>query len=71
VTTETMGFPFSTNIASATYDSEAQTLEVEFHSGHSYTGTNVPQSVWESLRHAPSPGGFFHRMLKGRFGFPP
>lgn len=57
----------STALASAEYDDETQTLDVTFRNGRSYTFENVPETVFEGLRHAPSPGSYFTSNIKGAY----
>jgi hypothetical protein len=72
MTVETVDFSgVSSNVGECSYDPDTKVLEVSFQSGHSYTGTQVPQEVWESFRTAGSPGSFYNRQLAGRYGFPP
>lgn len=59
----------STNIASVGYDAPSETLEVEFVNGSVYQYYNVPQSVYDSLIVAPSPGGFLAYHIKNAFPF--
>ena len=57
----------STFLSRATFDDETGDLDVSTNSGKTYTFRNVPQSVVEGLRDAPSPGTYFHDHLKGRY----
>ncbi|HEX8838270.1 MAG TPA: KTSC domain-containing protein [Candidatus Acidoferrum sp.] len=55
-------------VASATYDDETQQLEVTFTSGSTYTlAKPVPPAVWDAFKDAPSPGRFWHTVLKGAY----
>ena len=58
----------SSNLRSIGYDSESQTLEIEFKDGGIYQYFNVPESTYNALMSASSPGSFFHHNLRGRFG---
>ena len=58
----------SSNIRSIGYDSNSQTLEIEFHSGGIYQYYNVPNSTYNALMSASSHGSFFHRHIKDQFG---
>lgn len=58
----------SSNIASIGYDSQSQTLEIEFHSGSVYQYYSVPQSLYQGLMEASSHGSYFHQNIKGRYG---
>lgn len=57
----------STNIHSVGYDSESNTLEIEFHSGGVYRYFNVPQSIYDGLMLAPSLGSYFHKYIKNNY----
>ncbi len=57
----------SSNIRSIGYDSESQTLEIEFHSGGIYQYFNVPKSTYNELMSASSHGSFFSRQIKDQF----
>ena len=60
--------PFdSTAIASAGYETETGTLEVEFTSGAVYRYRLVPASVWRELRAAPSAGRYFSERIRDRY----
>lgn len=54
----------SSAIASAGYDDEASTLEVEFASGGIYCYRLVPARVWRELRAAPSAGRYFAERIR-------
>ena len=57
----------SSNIRSIGYDSESNTLEVEFLSGRVYQYFDVPESIYNELMHASSHGSFFHRYIRDRY----
>jgi KTSC domain len=57
----------STALLSADYDTEANTLDITFASGKRYTYENVPESIWDGLRDASSPGSYFFRNIKDRY----
>ena len=59
----------SSNLASATFDPDTDTLTIEFNSGDSYDYFNVPQNVYRSLTLAGSAGDYFNRNIKGRYGY--
>ena len=65
MTAETVAFPDSSNVASASYDAETQTMEVTFTSGSTYRAVSVPASKWAGLKDHPSAGSFYYRHLKG------
>ena len=57
----------STALAYASYDDETETLEIDFVNGRSYTHVGVPQSVYDALAIAPSPGEFYNQQIKGQY----
>lgn len=57
----------SSDIASIGYDAEAQTLEIEFHSGGIYQYFEVPESVYDELMNASSHGIYFHENIKDKY----
>ena len=59
----------SSNIASAGYDPETQTMEVEFTNGNVYQYFDVPQAVHEELIKAESAGAFLNDQVKGVYRY--
>jgi hypothetical protein len=59
----------SSAIASVGYDETTQTLEIEFVSGRVYRFLEVPPSLAQALRAAPSHGGFFNLFVRNG-GYP-
>jgi len=60
--------PVSSSMAAAIgYDSESQTLQIEFASGAVYQYAEVEEETWESLRDADSTGKFFNSEIKSRY----
>lgn len=59
----------SSDIKSVGYDTNAQTLEIEFHSGGVYQYFSVPDDVYNSLMAADSHGKYFHAHIKSRFRY--
>lgn len=58
----------SSNLASAGYDVESQTLEIEFVNGTIYQYFNVPESIYSGLMSASSHGRYFSAYIqKGGF----
>lgn len=51
-------------LASATYDSEAETLTIRTTSGKEYTHNGVPESELDALASAPSPGQYWNAVIK-------
>jgi hypothetical protein len=59
----------STSIAAVGYDEGSQTLQVEFNNGTRYQYFDVPEQVFNELRDAGSPGGYFASNIKGVYRF--
>lgn len=58
----------STNLESGSYDPETQVLALTFQNGGTYEYAGVPQGIVAGLRASGSPGAYFHRSIKERFG---
>lgn len=59
----------SSNLSAARYDDETQELEIDFASGSTYSYSGVPESEFDNLVNAGSPGGYFHRNIKNGYAF--
>ena len=59
----------STSISSAGYDEASETLAIEFNSGKTYYYSEVPETVFEELKSAESPGKFFSTQIKDVYNF--
>jgi hypothetical protein len=59
----------SSNIASADYDPDTQTLTIMFKSGGTYTYADVDEGVYTGLLAAPSPGRYFADRIKDVFTY--
>ena len=59
----------SSNIMSAGYDHESETLEIEFHNGAVYQYYNVSAHLYEQFQSAPSKGQFFNMYIKNAVPF--
>jgi hypothetical protein len=59
----------SSNLAAAEYDPEAKLMVVTFRSGSVYTYANVPDTVYEGLLTATSPGSYLAENIKGKYSF--
>ncbi|MDD5177513.1 MAG: KTSC domain-containing protein [Sterolibacterium sp.] len=59
----------STNIRAAGYETDSQTLEVEFNNGSVYQYAGVPLSEYEGLMNADSKGKFLNANIKGRYPY--
>lgn len=57
----------STNLRRYRYSPETGELEIEFHSGASWTYIEVPEGTAADLAVADSPGKFFNANIKGKF----
>lgn len=59
----------SSHIASVGYDTNSQTLEIEFLSGAIYQYFGVPENVYESFLNAGSKGSFFHQNIRNIYSY--
>lgn len=59
----------STVIASIKYDPGKEILRVIFRSGSIYDYKNVPESVYNAMRTAPSKGTFLNTQIKGNYNY--
>ena len=59
----------SSNLASADYSAETQSMTVVFKNGGRYSYADVPEAVYAGLLAAPSPGGYFASTIKDKFSF--
>jgi hypothetical protein len=59
----------SSVIAAVEYDSERETLDVEFRHGARYRYAGIPRSVYDELLEAPSKGEFFNERIRGSYWF--
>ena len=57
----------STCLATMCYDPEAESLDLEFVSGHSFSYGGVPPEIALGLLTASSPGGYYNSAIKGKF----
>lgn len=57
----------SSNIKEIGYDSTLETLRVMFKTGKSYDYQEVPDSVWQAFKSAPSKGKFFHANIRSAY----
>ncbi|MFA4987145.1 MAG: KTSC domain-containing protein [Candidatus Brocadiia bacterium] len=61
--------PESSNISRFGYDEANQVLCVEFMNGSVYQYFDVPQSVFEQMKTAPSKGAFLAQNIKGAYRY--
>jgi hypothetical protein len=59
----------SSTLEAVGFDEETQTLGVTFRNGTEYRYSNVPISIFESIRSAASPGRAFDESVR-KAGFP-
>ncbi|WP_396588633.1 KTSC domain-containing protein [Bermanella sp. R86510] len=59
----------SSNIESIGYDSDSETLEVEFSNGGLYQYFGVPAYVYDELMSASSHGGYLASNVKGIYSY--
>ena len=59
----------SSNISAIGYDSDSETLEVEFTNGSVYSYSNVPPGEYEAFMNADSQGKYLHANIKGRYPY--
>ena len=59
----------SSNIASAGYDDQTHTLEIEFLRGGIYQYFDVPRPIFEQLVGTESPGSVLHQQIRGVFRY--
>lgn len=59
----------SSNIESIGYDSNSQTLEIEFLNGSIYQYFDVPMNIHEGLLNADSQGKYLAHSIKGNFRY--
>lgn len=61
--------PQSSNVAGFDYVQEKQVLTVEFKSGARYNYFDVPSSIFEGMKAAPSKGQFHAQNIKGSYRY--
>lgn len=59
----------SSNVAAIGYDSDSETLQIEFNNGTTYQYFDVPEQVFEGLRDADSVGGYLAAQIKGNYRY--
>lgn len=62
-------FTGSSQLQSGEYDDTSGAMTLVFRGGATYRYKNVPQALWEGLVAAESAGAYFHRQIKGNFGY--
>ncbi|AKJ64776.1 KTSC domain-containing protein [Kiritimatiella glycovorans] len=61
--------PESSNITRFGYDEASQVLFVEFKNGSVYQYFDVPSTLFEQMKAAPSKGGFLAQNIKGTYRY--
>lgn len=59
----------SSNVKAVGYDSQTETLEVEFVSGWVYQYYGVPDHMHTQMMQAPSKGRFLHMYIKNQYPY--
>jgi len=59
----------SSSLASAQYDAETETLEIEFRNGRMYSYSGVPLHIYEQLMEADSKGQFYNLHIRDAYPF--
>ena len=59
----------STTLAMVAYDDARELLQLQFRSLATYQYFCVPATVHAALLRAPSKGGYFNRVIRGRFPY--
>ena len=59
----------SSNVASAGYDPNTMTVEVEFKNGSVYQYFDVPEAVYRDLMRASSVGTFLNQNIKNSYRY--
>jgi len=59
----------SSNVATVGYDSETQTLIIEFNNGGVYQYFDVSQDIYEALISADSVGKYLNANIKGYYRY--
>jgi len=59
----------SSNIRSVGYDSQTQTLEVEFLNGSIYQYYGVPENMYEQMMQQQSKGRFLNTYIKNQYPY--
>ncbi|OUR95899.1 hypothetical protein A9Q81_13655 [Gammaproteobacteria bacterium 42_54_T18] len=57
----------SSNIKSIGYDSNRETLEIEFTAGSVFQYFDIPQATYEEIISSSSVGGYFHNNIKNKY----
>lgn len=61
--------PGSSNLETATYDSDVQDLTIAFKDGNEYVYHGVPYTVFLGLQNARSAGEYFFRQIRSVYSY--
>lgn len=64
-----MQFVDSSAIERIGYDPNSSTLRIEFKNNRTYDYSNVPENIFNELKHAPSIGGYHATNIKNSFSY--
>lgn len=59
----------SSNVEQYRYNEDTKTLQVEFKPDGTYEYNDVPVTLFEDMKTAPSKGKFLHTKIKGKFDY--
>lgn len=54
----------SRHLQSGTYDPQTRAMTLTFANGQTYVAKDVPPSLWAGIKQSPSPGSFYHNIVK-------
>ena len=66
---EWINTPESSNIGRFAYKKDRKTLTVEFKNGGVYEYFDVPESIYNGMKNAPSKGQFLAQQIKGSYRY--
>ena len=61
--------PESSNVARFGYDGQTSVLSVEFKNGSIYNYFDVPEVIFDGMRHASSKGQYLAQSIKGAYRY--
>jgi hypothetical protein len=57
----------SSTLTTVAYDSNLETLQLQFRDGSIYSYSRIPAKIYEALLSAPSKGTYFNSNIRGKF----
>jgi hypothetical protein len=57
----------SSTLTTVAYDSNLETLQLQFRDGSIYTYSRIPAEIYAALLGAPSKGTYFNSNIRGKF----